>query len=207
MNSSPPLARPGRPKSDAKRSDISEAAAHLFLTEGFDRTSMDTIAAAAGVSKQTVYSHFQSKEDLFRSCIQAKMAQHELVIDGDAGYTLEQGLMAVAEGYLRLLSDPQAVNMWRLVIAQASAQPRLANLFFETGPQATRNHLEAFLRHHRSKLKVRSFEDAARTFMALVSDNYQTRVMLGVLDEIPPNERKRHANRSTRQFLALYGAD
>ena len=135
------------------------------------------------------------------------MAQHELVIDGAAGYTLEQGLMAVADGYLRLLSDPQAVNMWRLVIAQAKAQPHLANLFFETGPQATRNHLNAFLRHHKAQLKVRSFEDAARTFMALVSDNYQTRVMLGVLDEIPEKERRRHASQATRQFLALYRAE
>lgn len=167
---------------------------------------MDTIASAAGVSKQTVYSHFQSKDDLFRSCIQAKMTQHELVVDGAAGYTLEQGLIAVAEGYLRLLSDPQAVNMWRLVIAQASSQPHLANLFFETGPKATRKHLEAFLRHHKSRLKLRGFEEAARTFMALVSDNYQTRVMLGVLEEIPQKERRRHANRATRQFMALYGA-
>lgn len=206
MISSAPTPRPGRPKSDAKRSDISEAAARLFLTEGFDRTSMDTIAAAAGVSKQTVYSHFQSKEDLFRSCIQAKMAQHELVIDESRDYSLEEGLRAVAEGYLRLLSDPQAVNMWRLVIAQASSQPRLATLFFETGPQATRNHVEAFLRKHRTQLKLRSFAAAARTFTALVSDNYQTRVMLGVLDEIPDSERRRHANQATRQFMSLYGA-
>src|SRR5579864_56649 len=44
---------------------IREAAARLFLDHGYQGTSMDDIAAAAGVSKQTIYTHFSSKEQLF----------------------------------------------------------------------------------------------------------------------------------------------
>ena len=39
---------------------------------------MDAIASAAGVSKQTVYSHFNSKDDLFRSCVASKVEMYGL---------------------------------------------------------------------------------------------------------------------------------
>ena len=56
---------PGRPKDPAKRKAILEAAETLFLRNGYDGSSMDAIAAEAGVSKLTVYSHFTDKETLF----------------------------------------------------------------------------------------------------------------------------------------------
>ena len=51
--------------SEAKRQGILEAATRLFTEQGYDGTSVDDIAAEAGVSKQTVYSHFGNKEKLF----------------------------------------------------------------------------------------------------------------------------------------------
>ncbi len=56
---------PGRPKDLAKRAAILDAAKQMFTQHGFDGVSMDQIAAAAGVSKLTVYSHFGDKEALF----------------------------------------------------------------------------------------------------------------------------------------------
>ena len=69
----------------------------LFLTEGFERTSMDSIAQAAGVSKQTVYSHFANKDDLFRSCIAAKVAEYDLTVEPTEHQSLEIGLRAFVE--------------------------------------------------------------------------------------------------------------
>ena len=51
---------------------ILEAAKQLFAREGFAGVSMDKIAAEAGVSKLTVYSHFGDKEALFAAAIRAK---------------------------------------------------------------------------------------------------------------------------------------
>ena len=62
----------GRPKSDLKRQSILEAAAGLFLEHGFSQTSMDLVANTAGVSKQTVYSHFNNKDALFSAVIELK---------------------------------------------------------------------------------------------------------------------------------------
>ena len=70
--------RRGRPKSEEKAEAIQMAAIGLFMADGMDRTSMDAIAAAAGVSKQTVYSHFKSKDDLFRTCVASKVETYGL---------------------------------------------------------------------------------------------------------------------------------
>ena len=61
----------GRPEggSDRKRAAIVQAALHLFLRDGFARTSVDAIADEAGVSKRTIYNHFGDKEHLFLSVI------------------------------------------------------------------------------------------------------------------------------------------
>ena len=63
---------PGRPKDLEKRAAILAAAKRLFPMSGFEGTSMDAIAAEAGVSKLTVYSHFTDKETLFVAAIRAR---------------------------------------------------------------------------------------------------------------------------------------
>jgi len=59
-----------RQKSAEKTEAILDGAMREFLTHGYAATSMDRVAAAAGVSKATVYSHFQDKEGLFAALIQ-----------------------------------------------------------------------------------------------------------------------------------------
>src|ERR1035438_1454412 len=54
-----------------KRSSILEAAAEIFLDGGYLGTSMDEIAAKAGVAKQTVYAHFSNKRELFIAMVSA----------------------------------------------------------------------------------------------------------------------------------------
>src|SRR5271157_5550787 len=54
---------------------ITEAAAALFLSKGYLATSMDEIAAQAGVSKQTIYKHFADKERLFTGLIASTTAR------------------------------------------------------------------------------------------------------------------------------------
>ncbi|MBX9764445.1 MAG: TetR/AcrR family transcriptional regulator, partial [Pseudomonadaceae bacterium] len=67
-----PPSGPGRPKDLVKRKAILEAAKSLFLSRGYDGSSMDVIAAEAGVSKLTVYSHFTDKETLFAEAVKSK---------------------------------------------------------------------------------------------------------------------------------------
>ncbi|MCC6595535.1 MAG: helix-turn-helix transcriptional regulator, partial [Rhodanobacteraceae bacterium] len=84
----PPSTRscgPGRPKDLEKRAAILAAAKRLFLDHGFEGTSMDSIAAEAGVSKLTVYSHFRDKETLFTAAIRERCEEQmpEALFDVD----------------------------------------------------------------------------------------------------------------------------
>ncbi len=198
--------RRGRPKSEEKRQSISEAAAHLFLTEGFDRCSMDSIAAAAGVSKQTVYSHFANKEELFKSCIASKVALYDLRVDASEHLDLESGLASFADGFLRLISDPQAVQMWRLMMNGADVHRHVAAMFHETGPEESLASLARFLERHRDRLDVDDFDAAARTFLGLTADCYHTRILLGIIDGVGDDERRAHVTRVVGQFVRLFGA-
>ena len=59
---------PGRRlRAEAKRAAILDAAEALFVSDGYELTSVDAISARAGVSKRTVYDHFGDKLTLFRS--------------------------------------------------------------------------------------------------------------------------------------------
>src|SRR5688500_19640533 len=73
----PKSAGPGRPKDLGKRAAILEAAKQMFTQGGFDGASMDQIAAAAGVSKLTVYSHYGDKEALFVAVVKSHCEQQD----------------------------------------------------------------------------------------------------------------------------------
>ncbi|MEM1175085.1 MAG: TetR/AcrR family transcriptional regulator [Pseudomonadota bacterium] len=194
----------GRPKSEEKRQQIKTAAAQLFMSEGFERTSMDNIAAHAGVSKQTVYSHFANKDELFRYCIFGKVEEYQLLLDAEESLSLEDGLARLATGYLELICDERAISMWRLLIGGALTHTHMANAFYETGPGATVDSLARFLRQHADRISTTDYDEAARTFVALSLGQHQMRVMLGLLDAVSEDERNRQAQTAIRQFMAIY---
>lgn len=113
---------------DLKRDAIIQAAIVEFRASGFDTTSMDKIAATAGVSKRTVYNHFPSKEELFAEilhklwisiCTQQKVVyQHEL--------PLREQLTALLQAKLRMLADDNFLDLARVAIAAAIHSPERA---------------------------------------------------------------------------------
>ncbi|MFD0392089.1 TetR/AcrR family transcriptional regulator [Streptomyces nogalater] len=66
-----PTTKPLREGSARKRAAILSAARELFLADGFDRTSVDAVAARAKVSKRTVYDYFGDKQTLLRAVVDA----------------------------------------------------------------------------------------------------------------------------------------
>lgn len=196
-------ARPGRPKSDEKHRAILNAASELFMSDGYERASMDAIAADAGVSKQTVYSHFDGKEDLFRQCIKSKMHEYGLYLDGvPVDAPLQTVLGTMGRRFLDLLCDPGVIRMHRLLIAETDAFPQLAQTYFESGPQATIASLASFL--SQSELRIDDPEQAASDFLCLIKGHYLTRLLVGCIDGIAEPERREHVERCIRQFMCLH---
>lgn len=122
----------------ASSGPIREAAASLFLKRGYGGTSMDDIAAAAQVSKQTIYTHFASKEDLFGQLV---LGNSERVEDFVAGIDealgaddLEAALRGLARRYLGFVARSDVLRLRRLIIGEAARFPDLARRYYELVP-------------------------------------------------------------------------
>ena len=203
------LPRPGRPKSEEKADAILDAAAELFLEKGFQGTSMDAIAKRAGVSKQTVYSHYENKDELFKACIHAKVASYgfdetTMVDDTD----LRQGLLTITRQFVDLLFDPEVIAMHRVVMGEATSQPRIASLFFESGPKRTKISVCKFLGKqvamNRLRIKEEDIMYAASQLFNTVIGMYQLQLWLGLIDSVDEAELNHHLQRVVTDFLRLY---
>lgn len=113
---------------DRKRAAIVQAAIAEFRVSGFEATSMDRIAATAGVSKRTVYNHFPSKDDLFAQILQelwaCTAAADAIVYRADE--PLRAQLIALLTHKLTLLRDPYFLDLARVAIAEAIHTPERA---------------------------------------------------------------------------------
>ena len=110
---------------DRKRAAILDAAAAQFRSAGFDASSMDKIAADAGVSKRTVYNHFPSKDDLFGEVLvqmfQRSADELDLPYRSDLG--LREQLSQLVGIKVRTLMDRDFLDLARVAIAEAMHAP------------------------------------------------------------------------------------
>jgi TetR/AcrR family transcriptional regulator of autoinduction and epiphytic fitness len=118
---------------DRKRAAILDAAVAEFRADGYEATSMDRIAARAGVSKRTVYNHFPSKETLFTSILEAWMARGDREMEQPyrADLPLRAQLEDLVRRKLRLLHDPDFADLARVAIAAGVHSPELARQMVE----------------------------------------------------------------------------
>ena len=197
--------RPGRPKSEAKAEAIREAAACLFLTEGLANTSMDAIAQAAGVSKQTVYSHFNSKDDLFRSCVAGKLELYGL---DESHYApelpVEEALTRIGRQFLTLLNDDEVVQMFRLMIAQATAFPNIVASFHDYGPRMTTRNVAQIIADYMVDADSETAHAAATDYLSLVKGEFFVERLLGIRSTMLDHEIATHVARCVRSLLKLY---
>lgn len=113
---------------DRKREAIIQAAINEFRASGFEITSMDKIAATAGVSKRTVYNHFPSKEELFAEILHKLWAN--ICAQPDVQYRsdlpLREQLHTLLQAKLRMLGDDNFLDLARVAIAATIHSPERA---------------------------------------------------------------------------------
>ncbi len=189
-----------------------DAATTLFLRNGYLGTSMDDIAALAGVSKQTVYTHFADKERLFTDLIRGNtdrvdefiQALPNMLQDTD---DLEKDLRELARRYITSVIQPQVLQLRRLVIGEAGRFPDLARTYYERVPQRVVAILAARLWHlsARGLLHLDDPMLAANHFAWLVLAIPLDKAMFCGNDEgFAPAELEALADAGVRVFLAAY---
>lgn len=201
---------PGRPKSSEKHATILATAKQLFITRGYELTSMDAVAQAAGVSKLTVYSHFEDKDSLFREIFRLIGQQYmpHTLFSGCYEGTIELQLISMARAYYSCITEPEAIAIYRLAVADARTQNKLSNVFYQTGPKRVLSELATFLRTSMDlgHLSVSDADQAAAYFLALTRGEWFNALLLGV-DEVPTQSQlEQHFIQITKMFLQTYAA-
>lgn len=149
-----------------KREQILKGAMTVFLASGYAGTSMDRVAAEAGVSKQTIYSYFQDKEGLFRSLIeQATIIRFTTLFELDhQKVEPEQLLRRLAEIFFNDVVDRgNYIPLLRIVIGESERFPELARLYTQAVVQRGKSMLCEYLRS-RKELKLHDPEAIAQIF-------------------------------------------
>ncbi|WP_371186131.1 TetR/AcrR family transcriptional regulator [Thalassotalea maritima] len=137
-----------RSKSETKRKSILAAASQCFCDNGFAASSMDAIAKAAGVSKQTVYSHFGNKDELFLEVIKQKCQEfQDAVLPTISRDKVEPALTHFSCQFVRLLLSDEGMSGHRLCIAESQTNPTVSQLFFSAGPKRVIEVLMQLLQH------------------------------------------------------------
>lgn len=198
----------GRPKSVEKRRKIREAAVKLFLDKGFDGASMDEIAEQAGVSKQTVYSHFNNKEELFSACICEKCVSYELSSEFvDLTTPVDEMLREIGHKFSRMLLSDDAVRVKRLLCASAEQSPQLSEIFYRAGPVHMIDMLTHYLASQASagKLSIDDPRAAACQLLYMIHGEAHFCRMLNVASGPDLESVPRYVDSCVDMFLRAYG--
>jgi TetR/AcrR family transcriptional regulator, mexJK operon transcriptional repressor len=199
-------------RSARKRQTILSAGRDLFLSNGYQGTSVDQIAASAEVSKQTVYKHFGDKHELLLAIVNHALEStvtpflERIRALADTAH-LEADLTALAADYLRAVLQEPVVQLRRLVVGEANRVPELAQLYYDQAPART---LAAFAEcfsvlHDRGLLRVPEPADAAEHFAFLVVGRCIDQALFcGGPDVLASVDVGSHVRAGVRVFLAAY---
>lgn len=194
-----------------KRHQILQGAHAVFTARGFDAASMNDIAAAANVSKGTLYVYFEDKEHLFVALIEREREKQK---QGMYAALAEEPDLALAlthfgTGLVRLLTSPFALSAHRIVLGVAERMPELGREFYERGPMQGAQRLAAFLdrRVADGELAIEDTALAAAQFIDLCQSTLM-RPRLFNAEREPPAEAEvqRVVGAAVAMFLARYGA-
>jgi AcrR family transcriptional regulator len=129
-------ALPRKSATQGKRESVLDAAVELFLSEGFDRTSMDAVAARACVSKTTVYAHFADKVELFHAVTERGGASLDVDLDEAVHASAqdpEERLALIVFKILEATAAPQYLSFLRVMVAEAVRRPELTQVMRSLG--------------------------------------------------------------------------
>jgi TetR/AcrR family transcriptional repressor of mexJK operon len=202
-------ARRGRPVSPEKRAAILRAATDHFLRDGYEGTSLDAVAATAGVSKQTVYRHFTDKQTLFgavvadvRSAQEQPWSADEPILSAD---DLHGSLVAFGDRLLTTITDARISALRRLIIGELGRRPELYERWIGTEPRRLATVLAAEV----TELDATGVLDAPDAMtavghlIALLSHPAATQTRHG-LDPLTPDSRRAIAESAATMFTRAY---
>ncbi|MGE9553217.1 TetR/AcrR family transcriptional regulator [Erwinia amylovora] len=165
-----------RTLTEQKRTDIMNAATNVFLEQGYERASMESVARTAECSKATLYNYFASKESLLDAVVRAygtnflTRAADDIFSQDSRHLPLQDRLQRFGEGMLgAMTSDWKGLRLYRMVIGEAG-HSNIGDIFYESGVRESMNTLATLMEQHieAGDLRAGNPDLRAKQFSALV---------------------------------------
>ncbi|WP_130555896.1 TetR/AcrR family transcriptional regulator C-terminal domain-containing protein [Limnobacter sp.] len=174
----------GRPRDPAVIENITELGGQALLDLGFERASMEQIAARAGVSKMTLYNYFPNKTALLEHCVRHKTDSHFEGFD-ESKYdpaNPAKGLRTLASQFLRLMRDPEVVRMMGMMHGMAGHHPEVCQSYFLAGPALVMHRINSYLEKAKAcnSLNIEDTGMAANLFLGMLMGPSHVIAILGL---------------------------
>jgi TetR/AcrR family transcriptional repressor of mexJK operon len=200
----------GRPRSTAKRHAILTAATDVFLRQGYEAATLDAVAAAAGVSKQTIYSHFTDKQTLFVAVVDAARSRTGDPVITGLQWRLDPAdvrgsLTAFGEALFATTLTAEVAALRRIMIAELHRRPALRDLWDSGAPNATATHLATEMARLNTQgvLSIPSVPVAVEQYFSLLVHPAYMRSLYGVTP-LTTSERRDIAAAAADMFVRAY---
>ena len=196
--------RKGRCPLPERRRALLDAARDVFLERGFANATIDAVVERAGGSKATVYSLFENKEGLFAALVaEAAEELSALVQSYPLDGRIEDDLRDFGHHYLEILTRPERLALFRLVLGECGRVPEVGEIFFRTGPQVIFRKVVDMLRSaaDRGQIAVGDAEAMAHFFIDALRGHVHMEVLLNPTRRPTPREIERHVDFVVESFL------
>ncbi|WP_374585932.1 TetR/AcrR family transcriptional regulator [Pseudoduganella sp.] len=144
----PEPVKAGRPKAaeaEARLNDLMDTAARLILEKGYSKVSLEAIAKEARVAVRTIYVKFGGKAGLLKAILlRYRAGAFEPIGMESQNRPIRDTLLEFGMRFHSLVSTPSATALYQIVVAEAHANPDLAEAFWDAGPRQTRELLARY---------------------------------------------------------------
>lgn len=196
-----------RSKNEAKRQQILDAAINLFTEQGYAATSMDLIAKNADVSKQTVYSHFGSKDELFSASIEYKCESlHILDLSLHNLSDPQAILFKLAKNFTEFITSKEACAVHKICVFESTTYPQVSEMFYKAGPLRVTNEVTLLMEklHEQKALNIENPKYAALQFLNMMKGELWMQTEFNIKERISQEEVEKFLRDSVDFFVRGY---
>jgi AcrR family transcriptional regulator len=199
-----PPRRGGR-VTDARRREIVELVAQLFLERGYEQLTIDDIVARVGGSKRTLYERFGGKAGLFEMVIREYCAavHRDMFKDVARHASVEKQLISLGSHFLNMILNPRILEQHRLMVSMGRNFPALAQMFFKAGPQRAYELIADWIREQQANGELAPGDalTMAELFLDMLTGKHQLALLTSSFDATSPHEINKTVKAAARLFL------
>ncbi|MFT8932840.1 MAG: TetR/AcrR family transcriptional regulator [Acetobacter syzygii] len=205
-----PSCSPCMGESETKRQQILTGASSVFAEHGYEGASMSAIARQAGVSKGTLYNYFANKADLFAAFVEQRCREKLPVALAPVRENAppREILTAVARAMVRLITQPDSLMLYRIIVSEAPRFPQLGAIFWENGPRVAIATLANWIREQeaRGTLTTEDPVFAAEQFFALCQTRIAHLRRFNLSSGTNSTDEEKVIHAAVKVFMAAYGS-